>query len=135
MASKRRSWRIESHGFDGFIGFDSRVEGLSSWLVGFRVLGTTGFDPSVASAGNRVVSVPWVPSHQLTDPLDPLPPDLSVSLYLTLSVSLSLSVSRSLSHSLCRSGRRRMKEEDKEERRTGKKKEEIRKEEECGECG
>jgi hypothetical protein len=31
----RRSWRIGSHDFGGFIGFDSWVAGLSSWLVGF----------------------------------------------------------------------------------------------------
>jgi hypothetical protein len=82
----------------------SRVQ--APGFVGSRVLGTTGVDPPVASAENRVAGVPWVPGspvHYL--PIsDSHPPDL-IFQYLPLKLSLSpisllffpLSLSTSLS--------------------------------------
>jgi hypothetical protein len=81
----------------------SRVQ--APGFVGFRILGTTGVDPSVASAGNRVTGVPWVPGSAPS-------PDLSVSLSLSLypsSLSLNLRLSLSLSH--CVRARRKKEEE------------------------
>jgi hypothetical protein len=93
----------------------SRVQ--APGFVGFRVLGTTGVDPPVASAENRVTGVPWVPGSAPSLPISDSPsPDLLVSLSLSTSLSLypsslSLNLRLSLSLSHCVRARRKKEEE------------------------
>jgi len=110
----------------------SRVQ--TPGFVGFRILGTTGVDPPVASAGNRVTGVPWVPGSAPSLPISDSPsPDLSVSLSLSTSLSLSIpqvSPSISGSHSLRLTVFVREERKKKKEERT-KNREERNKEERC----
>jgi hypothetical protein len=81
-----------------FTASEDRVAGLAGrgsqtpGFVGFCVLGITGVDPPVASAGNRVTGVPWV----LGPPGPLFPATLSLSASLPFSRSLLLSLSLSL---------------------------------------